>query len=340
MRTLLTSLPCRFLALTTLLLLLRVGAETSPQPLPPQASELLKDAHRVVFLGDSITMAGNYVTDVECWLLRHGTNVEIINLGLGSESGTDLTPEENAGHLKKYGFGHPAVSERLDRVLGQAKPDILFVCYGMNDCGGLPGNDAGTARYAEAMTRLRDAALKSGVKHVILCTPPFHDDGKGAASDPAEQSLARYTDWLLAKKKEGWEVVDIHTPMRAALDAARAKDPQFLYAEDHVHPDREGHWVMARAIIRQAFGGEVPDSYCSEQLFPFLGAEIRDLVNQRQKLLFNAMDDQDRPQASRRSRRSQCPARPLPRGGPDQGQGAHRSTREKTPTSPGFRRRP
>lgn len=258
------------------------------EPLPPQARELLKDTHRVVFLGDSITQAGNYVTDVECWLLRHGTNVEIINLGLGSESGTDLTLEENAGHLKKYGFGHPCVSERLGRVLEQAKPEILFVCYGMNDCGGLPGDETGTARYGEAMTRLRASALQSGVRHVIFCTPPVHDDGKGAASDPAEQSLARYTDWLLGKKKEGWEVVDIHTPMRGALDVARAKDPQFLYAEDHVHPDREGHWVMAREIIRQAFVGNVPDIYCSEQLFPFLGAEIRELVSQRQKLLFNA----------------------------------------------------
>jgi lysophospholipase L1-like esterase len=265
-----------------------VRAETTPQPLPTQGQELLKDTRRVVFLGDSITQAGNYVTDVECWLLRHGTNVEIINLGLGSESGTDLTPDENAGHLKKHGFGHPFVSERLGRVLEQGRPDILFVCYGMNDCGGLPGNNEGTARYGEAMTRLRDAALQSGVRHVIFCTPPVHDDGKSAVSDPAEQSLIRYTAWLLGKKKEGWEVVDIHTPMRAALGAARAKDPGFLYAEDHVHPDREGHWVMAREIISQAFGGSVPDLYSSEQLFPFLGAEIRDLVSQRQKLLFNA----------------------------------------------------
>jgi lysophospholipase L1-like esterase len=274
--------------LVAILLLTTLHAEVSTELLPPKAQELLKDVHRVVFLGDSITQAGNYVTDVECWLLRHGTNIEILNLGLGSESGTDLTPEENAGHVKKYGFGHPFVSERLGRVLEQSKPDVLFVCYGMNDCGGLPGNETGTARYGEAITRIRDAALKSGVKHAVICTPPIHDDGKSGASDPSEQSLARYTAWLLGKKKEGWEVVDIHTPMRSALDATRSKDPSFLYSEDHVHPDREGHWLMAREIIRQAFGGEVPDLYCSEQLFPCLGAEIRDLVHQREMLLFYA----------------------------------------------------
>jgi lysophospholipase L1-like esterase len=264
------------------------SACAADEPLPPKAQELLKDTHRVVFLGDSITQAGNYVTDVECWLLRHGVKVEVINLGLGSETGTDLTPEENAGHLKKYGFGHPFVSERLGRILEQSKPDLLFVCYGMNDCGGLPGNESGTARYGEAITCIRDAALKSGVKRVVLCTPPVHDDTT-LPSDPADQSLSRYTAWLLEKKKAGWEIVDIHTPMSDALKNARVKDPGFLYAEDHVHPDREGHWLMARQIIEQALGGSVPGSdYCSEQLFPCLGAEIRDLVSQRQKLLFGA----------------------------------------------------
>jgi lysophospholipase L1-like esterase len=281
--------PMKYLAaLTSLLVLPLVCADTTPETLPPQAQALRKEARRVVFLGDSITQAGNYVTDIECWLLTHGVRVEVLNLGLGSETGTDLTPEENAGHLKKYGFGHPFVSERLGRLLEQGKPDVLFVCYGMNDCGGLPGNDAGTARYGEAITRLRDTALKSGVRHVVLCTPPVHDDTT-LPSDPADESLARYTAWLLGKKNEGWEVVDIHTPMKEALKSARAKNPAFLFAEDHVHPDREGHWLMARQIIDQALGGAVPaGDYCSEQLFPFLGSEIRELVSQRQKLLFGA----------------------------------------------------
>ena len=30
---------------------------------------MLRGVYRIVFLGDSITMAGDYVTDCECWLL-------------------------------------------------------------------------------------------------------------------------------------------------------------------------------------------------------------------------------------------------------------------------------
>ena len=251
------------------------------EPLPAEGQDLLKDVRRIVFLGDSITQKGDYVADVECWLLGHGVEVEVLNLGLGSETATDLTPEENEGHLKKYGFGRPFVSERLGRVLSETKPDLLFVCYGMND--GVP-----TPRYTEAVTRLREEALKSGVKRVVICTPPVHDNMKDAASDLADKNLASYSEWLLGKRNDGWLVVDIHTPMRATLDAARASNPNFIFAEDGVHPSREGHWLMAHEILRQAFGEKVLDLYCSEQLFPFLGAEIRDLVRQRQALLFNA----------------------------------------------------
>jgi lysophospholipase L1-like esterase len=85
--------------------------------------------------------------------------VEVLNLGLGSETASDLAPEENAGHLKKYGFGRPFVSERLERALTATKPDLLFACYGMNDGGSLPPDASGTKRFADAVTHLRDAAI-------------------------------------------------------------------------------------------------------------------------------------------------------------------------------------
>jgi hypothetical protein len=64
---------------------------------------LLRDVHRIVLLGDSITQGGDYVTDCECWLLAHEFQVEVLNLGLGSETASNLSPTENAGHSKKYG---------------------------------------------------------------------------------------------------------------------------------------------------------------------------------------------------------------------------------------------
>lgn len=249
-----------------------------------KAAELLRDVHRVVFLGDSITQGGDYVVDVECWLLAHGQQVEVFNLGLSSETATDLTPEENAGHLKQYHFGHPFVSERLDRTLATAKPDLVFACYGMNDGSSLSPDETGTARYAAAITRLRDVTLKAGAKKIVLCSPPIRDN----RASPSAMSLERYAAWLLTKRVDGWDVVDIQTPMRQAQEAARVKNPAFTFTKDDVHPGREGHWVMAQAILSQYFGAKLDNVATAEELFPVHGADIRKLVYQRMRVRFEA----------------------------------------------------
>jgi lysophospholipase L1-like esterase len=249
---------------------------------------MLRGVHRIVFLGDSITQAGDYVVDCECWLLARGFEVEVLNLGLASETASDLTPKENAAHLQKYGFGRPFVSERLDRALTATKPDLLLACYGMNDGGSLPPDANGTRRFAEAITKLRDAASKAGVKRIVICTPPVFDDKGDAKQKLHEENLARYTAWLLSKRAEGWDAVDIHTPMRRALDEGRAKNPAFRFADDGVHPGREGHWLMAREILTQFFGAKLDGVGCADDLFPAHGSEIRKLVHERMVLMFDA----------------------------------------------------
>lgn len=257
------------------------------EPLPAGASELLKGVNRIVFLGDSITQKGDFIVDVECWLLARGGSVEVLNLGLGSETATDLTVEENEGHIKNFGFGRPSVSERLARVLDQTKPDLLFVCYGMNDSA-MPEGETGTQRFSEAITRLRQQALDAGIKRIVFCTPPIHDNKQDPTANPKDRKLAAYTAWLLEKRKEGWRVVDFHTPMQAALDEARSSNPSFSFAEDGVHPNRDGHWVLARQILEQAFGAPLGSESKAEDFFKDRGAEIRNLVRQRMALLASA----------------------------------------------------
>ena len=281
----------RFCAWTMLLLTtLNLACSTAARD-PRGAAKVpaeLAGVHRIVFLGDSITQGGDYVTDFECWLLAHGLQIEVLNLGLGSETASDLTPEENASHLQQNGFGRPFVSERLARVLAATKPDLLFVCYGMNDGGSLPPDASGTKRFAAAITRLRETAIAAGVKRVVLCTPPVQDAKGNVQQKFHDENLARYTAWLLSKRADGWDVVDIHTPMRQALDAGRARNPTFQFAQDGVHPGREGHWLMARQILTQFLGAKLDGVAGAENLFPAHGAEIRQLVHNRMVLLFDA----------------------------------------------------
>jgi hypothetical protein len=121
------------------------------------------------------------------------------------------------------------------------------------------------------------------VKRVILCTPPVHEKGDASRAGH-DESLARYAEWLLARRADGWDVVDLHGPMRRALDERRARDPGFAFADDGVHPGREGHWLMARELARALLGADPGASAgSSEALFAARGAEIRALVHERMR---------------------------------------------------------
>jgi lysophospholipase L1-like esterase len=226
---------------------------------------VLDHVERIVFLGDSITQVGHYVTDIESWLLSRGIQVEVLNLGLSSEVATDLTKEENEAHLRRYGFGRPLVSERLDRVLSATKPDMVVACYGINDGGSLPADASGDKRFAEAVTALREAALKAGAKRVVICTPPVHDSHDSTKPGAHDENLARYSAFIMSNVKD-WDVVDIHGPMRRALDSERKKNPDFRFPKDGYHPNREGHWFMAREILTQCFGAEIGPEITSSEM--------------------------------------------------------------------------
>ncbi len=250
-------------------------------PLPGQSAPLdsLPDARRIVILGDSITYQGDYVTDVESWMLSRGFKAEVINLGLPSETAADLTPDEQMKtHIKPFGYPRPAIGDRLASVLEKTQPDWVFACYGMNDALSLPATNAGFARYRTAMEKLRDAVLKAGAKRFIVLTPPIHDAGAGKIS-PQDKMLARFSEWLLGKRKDGWEVVDLHGPMRAALDEKRETDPKFKFAGDGVHPNREGHDLMARQIVSFLASPAEAEAFFARSMF--LAPKIREVLQQQ-----------------------------------------------------------
>jgi lysophospholipase L1-like esterase len=260
---------------------LPVAASSVKSPEPPTPT--------IVFLGDSITEAGGYVADVECWLLAQGREARILNVGLSSESATDLLPAENADHVAKFGFARPMLSARLRRTLELTKPDVLFVCYGMNDGHAMRGQPDALTRYGKALENLRDAALDAGVKEVVFLTPPIHDAGPDAvADDPHERNLVVFSEWLVSKRQDGWKVVDIHGPMRRELDGMRKQNPQFRFQKDGVHPQEEGHWLMAREILSQYFGADLQGLRASPGLFQANGEPIHRLVSQRLKILQSA----------------------------------------------------
>jgi lysophospholipase L1-like esterase len=273
----------RFLHAVLILCCLLVGGcgqmRTSAAARPrAEVPELLRGVRRVVFLGNSITYAGDYVTDVEMALLARGVDVEVLNLGLPSETATRLTEAENAEHLRRYGFGRPFLGERLERVLAETRPDLVFASYGMNDGSSLAAGEESVRRFGEAMEELRAVAKRYGVKEVVHLTPPVYDAAANPDAADYDPMLARFSEWLVARRRDGWNVVDVHTPMRRALDERRRSEPTFAFARDGVHPGREGHALMAREIL--AFLGDTSTTGADE--------ELRSLVHQRMGVLRDA----------------------------------------------------
>lgn len=255
---------------------LAVAAEPAVAQLPPGAK-------RVLFLGDSITQGGGYVAAVEAYFQTRGraAGIEFINAGLSSETVSGLSEEGHAGRQ----FPRPDLHERLGRVLAQIKPDVVFACYGMNDGIYLPPAEERFAKFREGMARLHAAAVGAGA-HMVHVTPPVFDEihGKFPGYDAV---LARYAAWLVAQRAAGWTVIDLHTAMRATLEERRRTEPKFTFSRDSIHPDDDGHWVIARAILAGLGAtdlGRVPTAAAMAAAHP-QGAEILRLVTERQNLM-------------------------------------------------------
>jgi len=242
---------------------------------------------RVIFLGDSITYGGFYVSDIEAWRRTRQPQapVEILNLGLASETTSGLSEPE---HVVRYHFPRPDLHERLARVLAQTKPDLVLACYGMNDGIYLPFDEARFRAFQEGITRLHVAVEKTGGK-IIHITPPVFDEVRGGHPGYAAV-LDRYSAWLVAQRAVGWQVIDVHTPMQRALAAAREKNPAFAFAKDGIHPDEAGHWLLAQTILTSLGATDVASATNAAALladWPHSGEMLR-LIHEQQAVLKDA----------------------------------------------------
>jgi lysophospholipase L1-like esterase/pimeloyl-ACP methyl ester carboxylesterase len=251
------------------------------------------EAKRVVVLGDSITHSGQYLEYLETILLvQTEKRYELLNLGLSSETVSGLS---EPGHADGK-FPRPGLHERLQRVLDKAKPDLVLACYGMNDGIYFPLKQSRFDRFIEGIEQLRSKVKAAGAALIHL-TPPVFDPlpikdkvmpaGLNAYPRPFEgynRVLDRYSEWLLSKKSAGWEVIDVHGPMNAALAEQRKADAGYSFSKDGVHPGKEGHWIISQSIL-DAWG--VKHDWVLEDLVEPKGrlAALNQLVAERQRVL-------------------------------------------------------
>lgn len=222
------------------------------------AKEAPLAAEKVLWLGDSITQAGDYVTFAEYYLNRDyaSGHFDFVSVGLSSENVSCLTE-------KDHPFPRPCLSERLQRALDAVHPQVVVACYGMNDGIYHPQSPERMAAFQKGIQNLI-ATVRANNARLILLTPPPFDPVAITTTLPAtapdfsymapyvryDDVLADYTAWEKTLAAADVQVIDLHTPIDAYLAKQRIGDPKFSFTKDGIHPDLAGHLLMARILLR------------------------------------------------------------------------------------------
>lgn len=257
--------------------------------LAQERPDYLHSGQRIVFLGDSVTAAGDYVAVIDARLrASFGDDIpELINLGLPSENCTGLSEPEHP-------FPRPNVHERLQRALDKLEPDVVIACYGMNDGIYYPFDSDRFRKYQEGIRELVAKVNKTGSRCVLLSPPafdpqPFRKSGKllpagadkyawFAIYEGYARVIQRYADWIRDDSALEAGRINVHDPIRDHLVAKRKIDPEFAMSGDGVHIDRAGHTVLADAVLR-AWGIDVSNE---------LPKALVDLCHKRHRILHAA----------------------------------------------------
>ena len=248
-------------------------------PLAVEAKPLVKLPSRIVFLGDSITMASTYINLFEYYLRIHYPEWkgEILNMGLSSETISGLSEPSHP-------FPRPYIHNRSRSVIEKTNPELVFVCYGMN-CGIY--HDFSEERfdaYKSGIWGLVNQLEQQKAEIVMLTPPPFAyrgnektvlADGEAYSySKPYEgydEVLKTYGTWIKDTFSKKMSVIDIH--------AAITPYKEICYGKDIVHPNFNGHFIWAYTLLKDlkllkeekvkvSLDGGKADSYEFEEKLP------------------------------------------------------------------------
>jgi lysophospholipase L1-like esterase len=199
------------------------------------AGPIVRDGDRVIFLGDSITVAHTWTRLVEQYVLTHDgdKDVTFINAGVG-------------GHTAADGLARLAADVLVHR------PHIVVVNFGMNDSAYPEGSDG--AAFEDNMGALLDRLAQAGVRDIVWAdTTPFspEDDGGSARTRARQERIARSVRFAAVESsRRGLRLARWHQAMQDAVGVWRRAERRTKLVPDRVHPAPAAHALLATAVLR------------------------------------------------------------------------------------------
>jgi putative heme-binding domain-containing protein len=161
----------------------------------------------------------------------------------------------------------------MNKHLGDAKPDVLFMCFGMAD------SFAGEAGLPAFKKNLQTLITEYGSKkyngnsppRLVLIGPIAHEKVGGQFPDPTKHNatLKRYSEAMQQVAREhGLPFVNLFDPMLDHMDEV-AKTQADKLTINGIHLNAMGYWAAAQVVLHQAgstdWNGHCTKSFAGDQ---------------------------------------------------------------------------
>ncbi len=206
-----------------------------------------KAGDRVAFVGNSITDGGHYHSYIWLYYMTRYPNMRITcyNVGIGGDAINQIY-------------------DRFDDDVLSKKPNILTLTWGMNDSGYFEWYRADAKDVMDKKIRnsykyygMLEEKLKqhADIKKIYILGSPYDETTKFTTKNLYPGKRAAFSGIIdfqeQAAKKNGYSYVDFFHPMAAINLREQAKDSTFsLTPGDRIHPDNDGHLVMAYYFLK------------------------------------------------------------------------------------------
>jgi lysophospholipase L1-like esterase len=223
--------------------------EDAPQPAaaPAPAKLIIEKGARIAIVGDSITEQKLYSKNIELYLTlcRPDLETHCIQLGWGGERA-------------------PGFLARMQNDLMEYKPTVVTTCYGMNDGNYNAFNENAGNTYKTAMSDIV-SKLKAACALVVVGSPGTVDSkyyhGGGDPAKIYNNTLGKLRE--IAKKlaeDNQFPFADVYGALESAMEKGKAAlgETYDVCGKDGVHPQANGHLVMAYAFLKaMGFDGQI-----------------------------------------------------------------------------------